>query len=335
MAGERGSIADRCCRLLARLCGRRQAPEPLRDWGWALANIKTLGYELARLTASASLPPAPAAPPSAGLKSKPCTQADIESGWVAFWCAECGVKPVYVRKWWEFCYVAQALWDAGMLSPGRRGLGFGCGREPLPSLFAKYGCEIVASDLPAATARARKWLASQQRGADPRTMLYPTICPDPEKLAKVSFREIDMNRIPPELDGAFDFCWSCCALEHLGSLELGRQFIENSLRVLRPGGVAVHTLEFNLDEAGDTLDRGATVLFQRRHLEAVADLLASSGHRVAELDFNPGAGLLDGFIDLPPYDPEILGSAPQPLHLKVSIAGFRCTSFGLIVTRRA
>ena len=108
-----------------------------------------------------------------------------------------------------------------MLRPGRSGLGFGCGREPLPSLFAKYGCKIVATDLPAATAQARKWLATNQRAADPQTMLYPTICPDPAKLANISFGELDMNHLPPELDGKFDFCWSCCALEHLGSLALG------------------------------------------------------------------------------------------------------------------
>src|SRR5690242_11158049 len=116
----------------ARLLGRRGTRRPedgrLRDYAWALQNIKTLGYELARLTASTRIPAPPAAPPSAGLKSKLCTQADIESSWVAFWCAECGVKPVYVRKLWEFCYVAQALWDHGMLVPGRSGIGFGCGR---------------------------------------------------------------------------------------------------------------------------------------------------------------------------------------------------------------
>lgn len=313
--------------------GRRQSPDDrLRDYAWALQNIKTLGYELARLTASARIPAAPAAPPSAGLKSKLCTQADIESAWVAFWCAECGVKPVYVRKLWEFCYVAQALWEHGMLAPGRSGVGFGCGREPLPSLFAKYGCEILATDLPHAAPLARKWLGTEQRAADPAAMHYPQICPDPEKLARIRFREIDMNALPADLAGTFDFCWSCCALEHLGSLARGADFVENSLRVLRPGGLAVHTTEFNLSD-GETIETGGTVLYQRRHIAALAERLAARGHGVAELDFAAGDGMLDGFVDLPPFERDALPADPYPLHLKVSVSGFRCTSFGLIVRR--
>ena len=50
---------------------------------------------------------------------------------------------VYHRKLWELVYIAQALWSAGKLASGSRGLGFGCGKESLPSLFAKYGATIL------------------------------------------------------------------------------------------------------------------------------------------------------------------------------------------------
>ena len=57
----------------------------------------------------------------------------------------------------------------------------------------------------------------------------------------VSFREIDMNAIPSDLR-VFDFCWSLCAFEHLGSIRQGLAFVIISVALLRPGGVAVHKL---------------------------------------------------------------------------------------------
>ena len=71
------------------------------------------------------------------------------------------------------------------------------------------------------------------------------ICPEDEFRRLVDFRYCDMNNISSDLH-EFDFCWSCCALEHLGSLSAGLRFIERSLDTLRPGGWAVHTTEFNL-----------------------------------------------------------------------------------------
>jgi SAM-dependent methyltransferase len=332
-----GSIAARFGRFIERASARRRyrriRNDPLRDYAWALANIKTLGYELALLTASTSLPPPPAMPQSAALASKLCTQADIEGAWLGFWCADIGVRPAYHRKVWELCYVAQALWDERMLAPGRSGIGFGCGGEPLPSLFAKYGCEVLATDLPPDSAGARKWLDTRQHATGLAAVRHAGICADPKKLDKIRFRELDMNDIPPDLAGGFDFCWSCCALEHLGSLANGAAFIENSVRVLKPGGIAVHTTELNLSATGDTLDGGDPVLFQRRHIEAIAERLTANGHRVAALNFDEGNGVLDGFVDLPPGDVETYRAGPPPLHLKASVWGFRCTSFGLIVRR--
>jgi len=308
----------------------RQRGRNARSFEWALLNVKTLGYELARTIASTNLRPPPSAPPAAALVSKMCTQSDMESAWFAFWCAELGITPFYHRKVWEHCYVAQALMSAGMMAPGRRGLGFGCGDEPLASLFAKYGCEILATDLPPTAAQARHWRAIGQHASGAGAARQERICPDRAKLAKIGFRSLDMKRIPDDLAGTFDFCWSCCALEHLGSIANGAAFIANSLRTLKPRGLAVHTTEYNLDDAGGTLDRGGTVLFQRKHIEAIARRLRADGHRVAELDFDPGDGLLDRFVDLPPWKP---GEPASPLHLKLSVFGYRCTSYGIIVER--
>jgi hypothetical protein len=55
------------------------------------------------------------------------------------WDPERSGKPVPShRKLWEWCYIAQVLWERGLLQPGRPGLGFGVGHEPLAALFASF-----------------------------------------------------------------------------------------------------------------------------------------------------------------------------------------------------
>ena len=54
------------------------------------------------------------------------------------WCERLRVPPATHRKLWEWCYIMQSLQVAGMIRPGRRGIGFGVGVEPLtPSQIAK------------------------------------------------------------------------------------------------------------------------------------------------------------------------------------------------------
>jgi hypothetical protein len=114
--------------------------------------------------------------------------------------------------------------------------------------------------------------------------------------------------------------------------------VRNALATLRPGGVSVHTTEFNFANDLETVDNWPTVLFQRRHFQQLADRLTAEGHTVAPLDFHVGDMPLDKFIDVPPYDHEWSpvmreswgSNAP---HLKLTVDGFAVTCFGLIITR--
>jgi radical SAM superfamily enzyme YgiQ (UPF0313 family)/2-polyprenyl-3-methyl-5-hydroxy-6-metoxy-1,4-benzoquinol methylase len=312
--------------------GRTTAADGARDYELVIRNVKQLGNELGRRLARERLEKPVLRPAPAHLSSKLCTQADIESDWCGFWRREIKWPPVYHRLLWERAYVSEALYAAGQLQLGRQGLGFGCGEEPLPSLFAKYGAAITATDLPPDDAHARGWVNSEQHASNLQKILQCEVCPDETALARIALRFVDMNAIPGDLDGKFDFCWSVHALEHLGSIAQGLAFIENSLRSLRPGGVAVHTTEFNL-ENGPTLDHGGTVLFQRAHLEALADRLASQGHQVAPFDFSTGDGALDGFFDLPPWRRSGLSFSDQNAHLKRSVEGYPCASAGIIIRK--
>ncbi len=128
-----------------------------------------------------------------------------------------------------------------------------------------------------------------------------------------------------------------CAMEHLGSIQSGLSFVENSLKTLRPGGLSVHTMEFNVEDHGETIDNWMTVLFQRKHIEGIAERLRAQGHKVAELNFDFGDKPMDRFIDVPPWNhdmpDEMRDRVGNPYHLKLGIDGFIATCFGIIIKK--
>ncbi|MFT8243456.1 SAM-dependent methyltransferase [Roseomonas sp. BN140053] len=309
-----------------------------REAQLAAWNTKVLGSVLARQAYEKGLAgyglTAPEAPEHVGLTGRLCRQADIEAPWLHHWCARQHIAPLYHRKVWEDCYALQALWEAGMLAPGKRGLGFAVGAEALPAFLAAEGAEILATDLDASDPRARQWISAEQHGSDHERLFRDYLVDRATFDAKVSFRAVDMGRIPADLHGQFDFLWSVCSFEHLGSVEAGLRFVENAMRCLKPGGVAVHTTECNLDNTGPGLESGPTVLFRQRHLEELVRRLAAAGHAPAPMDFDPGTGVMDKFVDLPPYP--LNPAWPLPIdaeapHLKLSVQGIITTSAGIIV----
>jgi SAM-dependent methyltransferase len=243
-----------------------------------------------------------------------------------FWCRKIGETPKYHRKQWEFVYVLHALFERGLLQPGRRGLGFAVGAEPLPALFASLGLSVVATDLHTAQAAEAGWVDTNQHAVSLDALNTRALC-DPRRFVEnVQFRFVDMRDIPDDLCG-FDFCWSACALEHLGSIAAGERFIRASLKTVKPGGIAVHTTELNLFSDDATLEDGPTVLFRRKDLIGIAERLEQAGHSVAPLNFHTGDGPLSRHVDLPPYRSEP--------HLKLRIEPYVATSFGLIIRRGA
>ncbi|TAM96268.1 MAG: DUF4214 domain-containing protein, partial [Rhodanobacteraceae bacterium] len=77
------------------------------------------------------------------LRGQACTQAQLESSAFRYWASQLGEMPGMLhRKLWEWCFITQAFYERGMLTEGRRGLGFAVGNEPLTGLFAKLGCSI-------------------------------------------------------------------------------------------------------------------------------------------------------------------------------------------------
>jgi SAM-dependent methyltransferase len=205
-------------------------------------------------------------------------------------------------------------------------LGFAVGEEPLASLFASRGCEILATDLAPDTADplSARWLTSGQHLAG-YGLLNKRGVATADDMARVRMRYVDMRHIPADLTG-FDFLWSSCSLEHLGTIELGMKFVEDSVQCLRPGGVAVHTTEFNVMSNERTIQAGPDVLFRRRDIEQIVRRVKRLGCTVEPRDYSPGDAPNDRYIALPPY--------PGRPHLKLDYAGYTITSMGFILTKK-
>jgi hypothetical protein len=157
-------------------------------------------------------------PTLASPTSQLCTANQFEEEIYAHWCEKLRETPTYNRKQWEFVYICQVLEQRGMLANGKRGLGFGVGKEPLPALFANSGCDVMATDLDPNAQASADWIGTNQHAAQLSDLNERGICDPVAFSERVRFRAEDMNRISGDLVD-FDFTWSACAFEHLGSIK--------------------------------------------------------------------------------------------------------------------
>jgi Methyltransferase domain len=199
-------------------------------------------------------------------ESRLCTQQELESEGFQKW-ADLLREPHLLlhRKIWEWCFITRVLEEQGMLAAGRRGLGFAVGREPLVAQYAACGASIVATDLDVDHAAEAGWVGSGEHAASLAVLNERAICPQDVFDRSVRFQEVNMLDIPTELRD-FDFVWSSCAFEHLGSLQAGVDFVVSSMDCLRPGGLAVHTTEFNVGSNDATMAVGGTVIYRERDI---------------------------------------------------------------------
>lgn len=270
------------------------------------------------------------------LTSMVCRQEHFESEWYGRWWHKAhlsGPDPVnrpflevpYHRKAWEFCAISQALYERDLLRPGSRGVGFAVGHEPLSSLFASMGCNVLASDLGADGPEADTWEATKEHASSPEDLYHPYLVDRATFDRNVTFAALDMRdewRLTP---GTYDFVWSSCSFEHLGNMQAGLDFVVRSAQLLRPGGVAVHTTEYTVSSNDLTTTEGVTVLYRKRDMEELDGMLRQRGFCLAHPDFFPGDDCYDRLYDFPPY----FSHGRQ--HVKLLYDGLVTTSFLVIV----
>lgn len=260
------------------------------------------------------------------MKNSDCSSVDFQSQRFVEICAELDCDPAYHRKLWEWVYIVHHLRRKGVIAPNKRGLVFGVGTEPLPSLFVKHGAEIVATDAPPEIIQGAGWSTTNQHAENLEAMFKENIVSRADFFRNATHGYCDMNNISSDLSG-FDFCWSSCCLEHLGSLEKGIEFIVNSVEnTLSVGGVACHTTELNLSSNDETVKTGPTVIYRKRDIEDLASSLRERGHQVDEIIFSNSQNFIDSFVDIPPY-------ADGMPHIRLELEKYVVTSVGLVITR--
>lgn len=258
------------------------------------------------------------------MKSQLCTYTTLSSPEFQTWATRLGSKDHMHRKVWEWCFICEALRDAGCLESGKLGLGFAVGQEPLVSVFNSFGVEVLATDLDTQAASDKGWVQTNQHAENKSSLNRRGLCQAESFDRLTTFEFADMTRIPPGYAGRFDFAWSACAFEHLGSLDAGIDFVFASLDTVKPGGVAVHTTEFNISSEHETVEFGETVIYRRKDIEKLVAALHASGYGV-EVDWRYGDRPLDYFVDIAPY-------SHNP-HLKLRLADYTVTSIGLVVSK--
>ncbi|MEO5997982.1 MAG: hypothetical protein ABIN89_14645 [Chitinophagaceae bacterium] len=257
--------------------------------------------------------------------SELCKAKDWDAAWFKRWVNELNEPARFHRKQWEFIYVMQSLWERGCIKKGNKGLAFAVGSEPLPSIFANYGCDILATDITPEKGKVKGWTQGDQLCFGIESLNKRGLCDDETLRKYVKYKAVDMNNIPGDLRG-FDFNWSSCSFEHLGTIEKGITFLKNQLDTLKPGGWAVHTTEFNISSNEQTLDNCDTVIFRMRDLETLVGELRKMGHSVEELDYSLGGLPEDFAVDVFPHKEDI--------HLKLQLNEFVVTSIGLIIQKK-
>ncbi|MEG4499939.1 glycosyltransferase [Microcoleus sp. F10-C6] len=257
--------------------------------------------------------------------SRLCIYRDFLTDYYRHWIAQMKEEFTPRRKQWEFVAIVQALHERGLLGSGKKGLGFAVGNEPLPSLFASFGCEIVATDQGLNPVSQKQWGETDQLCKGKEALNEKGICPPEQFERLVEFREVDMNFIPEDLRlGKFDFIWSSCAFEHIGSIEKGLKFVQNSMDCLKSGGVAFHTTEFNCTSNAGTLDLPNLVFYRLQDIDRLIKELEKQGHWVEPISYEIGSDEPDLKVARAPYT--------EP-HLKLEMGGYVATSLLLIVRK--
>ncbi|MBX2990897.1 MAG: class I SAM-dependent methyltransferase [Bacteroidetes bacterium] len=144
--------------------------------------------------------------------------------------------PRFHRKQWEFAMIVQALRDCGKLEPETYGLSMGGGKELVAYAIARHVRQLVITDL---YEMNTSWDCAKTESPDG---FIRENRPFPVDDAKLKALRMDMRDLQFP-DNTFDFCYSTCAVEHIGGREDFLKHFNEVARVLKDDGVYVFTTE--------------------------------------------------------------------------------------------
>lgn len=177
---------------------------------------------------------------------------------------------------WENAFILQALHHYGVATDGGSGLGMGRHRRRLPAYLAGRGCTILAAGLDGGD------LPEGDPGLALERLVHADLCSPRRFFEAVHLTLFEDMAIPPALTG-FDFLWSTDAASGPGARARVPQMLRDSMRCLRPGGIAVHVLRYS-GALGTPADPHSSS-YGRVEIERMALSLVADGQEVAQLSF--------------------------------------------------
>ncbi len=250
------------------------------------------------------------------------------------WAEVLGFDDFPQRKAWEFAAIMETALLGGVLAEGKTAIGFGVGTEPITAALAAHGVRVTATDLPSSGDTTSEWAASLQHAASIDQLRFPGICNDEILNELVSFVPVDMNDLPETVTAdSYDFVWSSCVIEHLGTPKLGFDFVLKSAELLAPGGMMIHTTEYELTNKEITQDYGHCAVYRAADFLELAQQFRELGFAV-NIDLGislamPEERWISSFEIPGAYE----SGYEEPAHLRLVIGDSISTSFAITVRR--
>lgn len=177
--------------------------------------------------------------------------------------------PRFHRKQWEFAQIFRSLEVHGCLGARARGLSMGGGHERLLYAVVRRAGSLTVTDLYGADSA---WPGAQT--GDPDASVK-SAAPFPIDRERLTVRRMDMRTLEFP-DASFDFCYSSCAIEHIGERDDFLRHLREVNRVLTPDGLYVLTTEFHYGD--DSIPVPHNFYFSEGDLD---DLIREAGMAVA------------------------------------------------------
>jgi hypothetical protein len=256
-------------------------------------------------------------------------------------------KPIMHRKIWEYFIINKNLEiHFNNKFYNKKGLGFAVGNEPLVPYFILKKNYITATDISKNNINYKKWFLTNQN-IDIGFNKY--INPKSEKymLDEETFNSyceklyINMNNLPKKINNnKYDFLWSSCALEHLGSVKKSFDFIIKSLKFLKKGGIAVHTTEYNYISNDKTLITEDCIIFLKSHFKILGKKLKKFGYKLLPINFNRENTFINNNVDVYPYNTvkdcklcNYILNDNKKTHINLNISGYNSTSIFFVIIK--
>ena len=145
------------------------------------------------------------------------------------------------RKQWEFAMIFLTLKKLGFLRDDKIGLSLGGGNERVLYSISNHIKKLYVTDL---YDDSTSWDCARTANPDEFIKISKPFDYDESKIKAL---RMDMRNLDFE-DSTFDFCYSSCAVEHIGDFEDFIQHFNEVYRCLKDRGIYVFTTELCLSD---------------------------------------------------------------------------------------